>query len=107
MRLKCHYCGEAVSGEVPEETVVRAISICPACIEDGGDVIAQASIIRKTIHDNTWIVVPTKIGEGHCGYSIIDRLQREHGSKMHSRATARRVCDAHNASLNEFKKRAE
>jgi hypothetical protein len=60
--------------------------------------------IHKKISDNTWIVVPTKVGEGHSGYSIIDRLQREHGSKMHSRATARRICEAHNTSLQEFRK---
>jgi len=106
MRLKCHYCGEAASSEVPEETVVRAILICPACIEDGADVIAEARVVRKTISDNTWITVPTKYGEAHKGYSIIDRLQREHTKGWASRKKAGEICDAHNASLDEFKKEA-
>jgi hypothetical protein len=32
MRLHCTECGKYVSTEVPEETVVRAILVCPKCI---------------------------------------------------------------------------
>lgn len=32
MRLFCIECGKPVSNELPEETIVRAICICPECI---------------------------------------------------------------------------
>jgi hypothetical protein len=35
MRLWCWFCGKSVSNEVPEDTVVRAVAICPECIEAG------------------------------------------------------------------------
>lgn len=34
MTLKCFDCGKIVSTEVPDNTVVRAICICPECFED-------------------------------------------------------------------------
>ena len=33
MRLRCYHCGESVSTEVPDDTIVRAILECPECIE--------------------------------------------------------------------------
>lgn len=33
MRLFCWVCGKSVSTEVPDDTVLRAICICPECIE--------------------------------------------------------------------------
>ena len=105
MRLRCFECQTTISTEVPDETVVRAIAICPECCEQAAEAVEVTAKFKKVIFANTWITVPTKVGEVHIGYSIIDRLQREHGSKMHSRATARRICEAHNASLQEFKKR--
>jgi hypothetical protein len=33
MRLQCYFCGKSVSNELPEETVVRALLICPECVE--------------------------------------------------------------------------
>lgn len=33
MRLYCWFCGKSVSNEVPDETVVRAVCVCPECIE--------------------------------------------------------------------------
>lgn len=33
LRLRCFYCGTSVSNEVPEDTVVRAVLICPECLE--------------------------------------------------------------------------
>ena len=33
MRLHCHFCGKSVSNEEPEETAVRALLVCPECIE--------------------------------------------------------------------------
>ena len=33
MKLFCIECGKPVSNELPEETIVRAVCICPECIE--------------------------------------------------------------------------
>ena len=33
MRLFCWSCAKSVSNEVPDETVLRAVCICPECIE--------------------------------------------------------------------------
>jgi len=33
MRLFCWFCHKSVSNEVPNETVVRAICVCPECIQ--------------------------------------------------------------------------
>jgi len=35
MRLQCYFCGKSVSNEVPTDTVVRALLVCPECIEAG------------------------------------------------------------------------
>jgi hypothetical protein len=35
MRLCCYFCGKSVSSEVPDETVVRGVLVCPECIEVG------------------------------------------------------------------------
>ena len=35
MRLCCYFCGKWASNEVPEETVVRGVVVCPECIEAG------------------------------------------------------------------------
>jgi len=36
MRLKCFSCGKIVSSKVPAETIVRAIIVCPECLEKEG-----------------------------------------------------------------------
>jgi len=33
MRLQCYFCGKSVSNEVPQDTVIRAVLVCPECIE--------------------------------------------------------------------------
>lgn len=33
MRYHCYFCGKSVSNEVPDDTVIRAVLICPECIE--------------------------------------------------------------------------
>jgi len=33
MRLYCWFCHKSVSNEVPDETVLRAVVVCPECIE--------------------------------------------------------------------------
>jgi hypothetical protein len=32
MRLFCFFCGKSVSTEVPDETILRAVCVCPECI---------------------------------------------------------------------------
>jgi hypothetical protein len=33
MRIHCIECGKVISNELPEDTIIRAVSICPECIE--------------------------------------------------------------------------
>jgi hypothetical protein len=33
MRIRCFHCGKSVSTEVPDETLLRAIAICPECCD--------------------------------------------------------------------------
>jgi hypothetical protein len=41
MRLFCWICRKSVSNEVPDNTVLRAICICPECIEEKKIVIPE------------------------------------------------------------------
>ena len=33
VRYHCHFCGKSVTSELPDDAVVRAILVCPECIE--------------------------------------------------------------------------
>jgi hypothetical protein len=44
MRLFCWTCHKSVSNEVPDETVLRAICICPECIEAGKILFPEDSV---------------------------------------------------------------
>lgn len=35
MRYPCHMCGKSVTSELPDDSVIRAILVCPECIETG------------------------------------------------------------------------
>jgi hypothetical protein len=35
MRYYCHFCHKSVTNQVPDATVIRAILICPECLEAG------------------------------------------------------------------------
>jgi len=35
MRLFCWFCHKSVSNELPNDSVVRAVCVCPECIEAG------------------------------------------------------------------------
>ncbi len=35
MRYYCHFCHVSVTSELPDDTVIRAILICPECLEEG------------------------------------------------------------------------
>lgn len=41
MRINCYFCGKSVSTEVPDETVLRAVAVCPECIEAGRIVVPE------------------------------------------------------------------
>jgi len=43
MRYSCYFCQKSVTSEVPKDTVIRAILICPECIE------ARQVIFREDI----------------------------------------------------------
>ena len=42
MRIYCYFCGKSVSSEVPDETILRAVAVCPECIEAQRIVIPDA-----------------------------------------------------------------
>ena len=33
MRYRCHLCGKSVTSELPDDSVIRALLVCPECIE--------------------------------------------------------------------------
>jgi len=33
MRYFCYICGKSVTSELPDDSVIRAILVCPECIE--------------------------------------------------------------------------
>jgi hypothetical protein len=33
MRYPCYFCGKSVSSELPDDSVIRAMLVCPECIE--------------------------------------------------------------------------
>jgi DNA-directed RNA polymerase subunit RPC12/RpoP len=35
MRYFCYFCGKSVSSELPDDSVIRALLVCPECIEKG------------------------------------------------------------------------
>ena len=39
MRGRCYFCGKSATSELPDDTVIRAMLVCPECIERGRIVI--------------------------------------------------------------------
>lgn len=35
MRYVCHFCGKSVTSSLPNDTVIRALMVCPECMEKG------------------------------------------------------------------------
>jgi len=35
MRYICHFCGKSVTSELPDDSIVRAMLVCPECIGAG------------------------------------------------------------------------
>lgn len=53
MRFHCYCCGKSVSSEVPADAVLRAIAVCPECIDAGkvafaGDLAGAQRVREKT-----------------------------------------------------------
>jgi transcription elongation factor Elf1 len=44
VRYTCYFCGKSVSSVLPDESVIRAMLVCPECIERGVITIPE----RKT-----------------------------------------------------------
>lgn len=42
MRIYCYFCGKSVSSVVPDDTVLRALAVCPECIEAGRIVVPES-----------------------------------------------------------------
>ena len=41
MRYGCYFCGKSVTSELPEDSIIRAILVCPECIEAGKIIIKE------------------------------------------------------------------
>jgi phage FluMu protein Com len=41
MRLRCYFCGKSVSTPVEQGTIVRALLVCPECVEAGRIIIPE------------------------------------------------------------------
>lgn len=46
MRYPCHFCGKSVTSELPDDSVIRALLVCPECIE------AQRVIIVEPLEES-------------------------------------------------------
>jgi hypothetical protein len=52
VRLHCIECGKSVSNEVPEETVLRAVAVCPECVEHSWTASAGVLLIADKARTN-------------------------------------------------------
>lgn len=50
MRLRCTFCSKSVSTEVQDRTIVRAILVCPECLEAGRVSINSFATIPELDH---------------------------------------------------------
>lgn len=48
MRLFCYFCSVTVSTEVPEDTLVRALLVCPECIQKG-EILLPDRVVKKAL----------------------------------------------------------
>ena len=56
MRYSCWFCGKSVTSEVPNDSVIRALLVCPECIEAGEVIIPDKGAgarVSRTIHVKT------------------------------------------------------
>jgi hypothetical protein len=51
MRLFCFFCGKSVSTEVPDDTILRAVCVCPECIPHAIREDAQSILSRPAPAD--------------------------------------------------------
>ena len=62
MRLLCFGCEKSVSSEVPDDTIIRAASFCPECIEVMGEhfEVALKRLIGRREAVPFWVVSKEK-----------------------------------------------
>jgi hypothetical protein len=41
MRYHCEFCRTSVTSELPDDSVIRAILVCPECIDSGKVIIVK------------------------------------------------------------------
>ncbi len=41
MRYRCYFCGKSVTSELPDDAVIRALIVCPECMEKGEIIIPE------------------------------------------------------------------
>jgi hypothetical protein len=41
VRYTCYFCGKSVSTPMPDDSVIRALLVCPECIDRGAIVIPE------------------------------------------------------------------
>jgi len=51
MRLFCWTCHKSVSNELPEDTTLRAVAICPECIEVKKVIFAEDQVKEEPQHE--------------------------------------------------------
>lgn len=66
MRLQCWYCHQPVSTELPEDTVFRAIAVCPDCA-------GKSSDLDRAMTDDVICDILMRCGDGHIdGHELIN-----------------------------------
>jgi hypothetical protein len=64
MRYRCWFCKKSVTSELPEESIIRAMLICPECIQAGRMVGAETPACVWTLRDDD------EVYETACGQSF-------------------------------------
>lgn len=65
MRYHCHFCGKSVTSELPDDSVIRSILVCPECIENKKIIIPDHD---RREHDWQWYMNGTFCKR--CGVAI-------------------------------------
>ena len=47
MRYPCYFCGKSVTSELPHDSVIRALLVCPECMEKGEIVIVDKEPVQR------------------------------------------------------------
>ena len=44
MRYHCQFCGKSVTSELPDDAVIRAVLICPECLEHADQTLLEPAL---------------------------------------------------------------